>query len=114
VAVAPPELVCLGAPVVDRSRAEEQLALGELAGEVLLAGRDFAVVLVEPACVAIHPRLDLEARPAERVHPERAREAVVAQRGERLLAPAALWPAVAHDRAEHLVAVPDDRRGHVN
>ncbi len=52
-----------------RAVAEERLALRELAGEIGLPGGDLAVVLVEPAGVAVDPRLDLEpiaARPRPR------------------------------------------------
>ena len=110
VPVAVAELGGRASPLVDGSRPEQRGPLGELAAQVGLARGDLAVVLVEPAGVAVDPGLDLELPAADRVDLERAREAVVAERRERRLAPASLGAAVADDGPEDLVAVADDGR----
>ena len=108
-AITRPERRCRGAPLLDRSRAEERRPFRQLACEVGLPRRDLAVVLVEPAGVPVDPRLDLEAPAPDGIDVEGSREAVVAERLERRLAPAAPGPAVADDAAERLVPVPGDR-----
>ena len=79
-----------GAPGVDVAVTKQLLALGELAGEVRLAGGDLAIVLVEPTRVGVDPGLHAKLPGAERVRAERRLEAVVARRLEPLLAPAPL------------------------
>ena len=101
-------------PLVDRPVAEQRSSLRELPFEIGLAGRDLAVVLLQPAGVPVDPRLDLEAPAADGVDPERPREAVVAERGERLFAPPGAPFPEAHDGAERLVSVADDRGGDVD
>src|SRR6188472_218018 len=108
-AITRPERRCRGAPLLDRSRTEERRPFRQLACEVGLPRRDLAVVLVEPAGVPVDPRLDLEAPAPDGIDVEGSREAVVAERLERRLAPAAPGPAVADDAAERLVPVPGDR-----
>ena len=101
------------APRLELARTEERLRLRELAGELGLAGRELAVELVEQGRVAVDPRLDRELPAAEPGRPEAAGPAVVAERLERLLEPLArAGRPVAHDRAEDVVAVLEDRRGH--
>src|SRR5205823_3443610 len=89
---------------VERRDAEYVLALGELAREVLLAALDLAPELVAEARGTIDPRVDRVLPAAARAHLERAGEAVVAERLERLRRPAPLAR----------LAVAEHVRGHVH
>ena len=104
-----------GAPRLGLAGAEQRLRLGELAGELVLAGRELAVELVEQRRVAVDPGFDRELPAAEPRRPEAAGPAVVAERLQRRLEPLARsGRAVAHDCAEDVVAVLEDRRRDVD
>src|SRR5207253_3930609 len=95
--------------------AEQHRTFRQLAAHVLLARADLAPELVLERGDAVDPRLDpIAPRPAA-VDGERARPFVVAERLERRLLPARRAGRLVPDRrAEHLVSVPEDRRGHVD
>ena len=67
----------------------------------------------QPACLSTQASISKRQRP-DRVHLEGAREAVVAERRQRRLAPAAARPARADDGAQRLVTVAHDRRRDVD
>ena len=98
-------------PLLEPARAEEQLGLGRLAGEIGLAGRDLPVELVEHRRVAVDPRLDRVLPAPELRGLEASPPAIVADRLERALLPLprARGP-VADDRAQDVVPVLEDRR----
>jgi len=99
-------------PLLDRQllAAEEDRALGELAGEVLLPRLDLAAEFTDPRRFPVDPRLDRVLPPAAGVGLERARPAVVPERTHRGVAPAPLFRrAVAQRRHEHVVSVAEDR-----
>ena len=95
--------------------AEQHRALRQLAREVLLPRGDLAPELVLERGDAVDPRLDPELPDAGTVDRERAAPLVVAQRLQRSLAPARragrLRP---HRSAEHVVAVAEDPRRHLD
>src|SRR5207247_5162584 len=100
---------------VELRDAEQPLAFGELAREVLLPGVDLAPQLVAPRGGTVAPRLHEVLPPAARRHRERAGEHVVAARLERsALEPALTGLAVENGRAEDVVAVADHRRRDVD
>ena len=95
--------------------AEQHRALRQLAREVGLARRDLAPQLLLERGDAVDPRLDPEAPEPGPVDLERAGPEVVAERLERRLAPARRVRAlVANRRAERLVPVAEDPRGHLD
>ncbi len=79
-------------PRIRVAGAEERLRLGELAGELGLAGGELAVELVEQGRVAVDPGLDRELPAAEPLRLEAAGPAVVAERLERRLEPCCANP----------------------
>ena len=96
---------------------EQHGALGELAGEVVLAREDLALELVAPGSEQVGPGLDRILPAARPVDLEAALPAHAVEMGvdlhERSLPPAPLaGPAVARHRAQHVVAVPEDVRAH--
>jgi hypothetical protein len=103
------------APRLELAGAEERLRLRELAGELCLPGGELAVELVEQGRVAVDPGLDRELPAAEPGRPEAAGPTVVAERLERRLEPCSRPNgAVAHDGAEDVVTVLEDRRRDVD
>src|SRR5262249_3961490 len=96
---------------VERQDAEQRLALEQLARKVLLAAGDAAPELVAPRLGAVRPRFDRVLPAAELGHLERAGEAVVPERLEGSLRPAALTPPAVPDPARDSVgSVAEDRR----
>src|SRR5262249_50715294 len=90
---------------------EERRTLGELAREIGLTGLDLPLELVPPRGEAVDPGDDRVLPPAELLHGDGAEPAVVPEMLHRRLAP---FPragrAMADRRAEHVVAVGEDRR----
>ena len=105
------ELRCSDAPLVDRAITEQRFPFGELAAEVSLAAGDLAVVLVEPGCVGIQPRLEPELPRPERVGNDGRLESVVALRHEDRFLPASLTHSPESQNAtDPAMAVSKDRR----
>src|SRR5204863_4497559 len=98
-------------PLLDGDLALEQhRALGELAREILLPRLDLALQLVLPGRDTVGPGGDRERPAPAPVDLERAAPPVVAERTQRLLAPAPLARRPHPDRrAERVVAVLEDR-----
>ena len=103
-----------GEPLLDRQllAAEQDRALGELAGQVGLAARHLPAQLVLPGRDPIGPGDHGERPEPGLVDRERAAEAVVAERDERLLArPPGAGTRHPDRGAERVVAVLEDGRG---
>jgi hypothetical protein len=98
-------------PLLEVARAEEDLSLGVLAGQVDLAGGDLAVELVEHRRVPVDPRLDRVLPATQLVGLEASVPAIVSDRRERRFLPLpGAGRAIAHDRAQDVVSVLEDGR----
>ncbi len=98
-------------PVLELAVAEQRRALGELAAQVILLGRDLPVELVDERRVRVDPCLDRVLPASEPGHLEGAAPVVVAEELERLLEPLprSLAP-IAHDGPKLVVPVLEDVR----